>query len=111
VEQQDMTVTGAAKVLGVNRKTATVWLRRYRTKRGKERFRQERRGRRQGDRHRLTAAQERAVQKLICGRVPTEAGLSSYALWTRDAVAALIAERYGINLAVRTIEGAKFVRF
>jgi len=51
----------------------------------------------------MTAAQEREIRKIIRKKVPTEVGLQSYALWTRDAVAGLIAKRYGIHLAVRTM--------
>jgi len=101
VEQDGVTVTGAAKTVGVNRRTATMWLKRYRS--GKGGLTQQRRGRRAGEKRRMTASQEREIRRIICKKVPTEVGLPSYALWTRDAIAALIAQRYGIRLAVRTM--------
>lgn len=101
VEEDGVTVTGAAQAVGVNRRTATLWLTRYRS--GKGGLTQQRRGRRAGENRRMTAAQEREIRKIIRKKVPTEVGLQSYALWTRDAVAGLIAKRYGIHLAVRTM--------
>lgn len=50
----------------------------------------------------LSAAQEREVQRLIRDRTPDQLKMV-YALWTRQAVAQLIRDRYGIKLAVRTI--------
>ena len=60
-------------------------------------------GRPEGTGRTLTAEQEREVQRLIRDRTPDQLKMV-YALWTRQAVAELIRERYGITLAVRTIE-------
>jgi transposase len=50
---------------------------------------------------RLTAAQETRIRRLICRRTPDELGLP-FAPWSRGAVQALIEQRFGVRLAVRT---------
>lgn len=59
-------------------------------------------GRPAGSGRALTAEQERQVQRLIRDRTPDQLKLA-YALWTRQAVAELIRDRFGIELAVRTM--------
>lgn len=59
-------------------------------------------GRPVGSGRTLTAEQEREVQRLIRDRTPDQLKMV-YALWTRQAVAELIRDRYGIELAVRTM--------
>jgi transposase len=50
----------------------------------------------------LTAAQEAEVRELICKATPDAYGLP-FALWSRAAVASLVAQRCGVRLAVRTM--------
>ena len=50
----------------------------------------------------LTATQEAQIRRLICRGTPDAHGLP-FALWSRAAVAALIEQRYGVRLAVRTM--------
>jgi transposase len=50
----------------------------------------------------LTAVQEALIRKLICRSTPDAYGLP-FALWSRAAVAALIEQRCGVRLAVRTM--------
>ena len=50
----------------------------------------------------LDAAQEAEVQRLICRHTPDELDLP-FALWSRMAVRAVIWQRCGIALAVRTV--------
>ncbi len=59
-------------------------------------------GRPTGSGRTLSVEQEREVQRLIRDRTPDQLKMV-YALWTRQAVAELIRERYGIKLAVRTM--------
>lgn len=59
-------------------------------------------GRPTGSGRTLSVEQEREVQRLIRDRTPDQLKMV-YALWTRQAVAELIRERYGIELAVRTM--------
>src|SRR5436190_1728556 len=59
-------------------------------------------GRPSGTGRTLTAEQEREVQRLIRDRTPEQLKMV-YALWSRQAVAELIRDRYGIELPVRTM--------
>jgi transposase len=59
------------------------------------------RGRKPDEQKLLTTAQETEIKRLICRHMPDELGLD-FALWSREAVRALIRRRYGVRLAVRT---------
>ena len=59
-------------------------------------------GRPVGTGHLLTKAQQQETQRLINDKMPDQLKLP-YALWTRKAVWLLIAERFGVRLAVRTM--------
>ena len=59
-------------------------------------------GRQVGDKRLLSLEQEAAVRKLIADKTPDQLKMV-YALWTRQAVAELIRDRYGIELPVRTM--------
>ena len=59
-------------------------------------------GRQLGDKRLLSAEQEATVRKLIADKTPDQLKMV-YALWTRQAVAELIRERFGIELPVRTM--------
>jgi transposase len=58
-------------------------------------------GRKPDEQKLLTAAQEKEIKRLICRHMPDELGLD-FALWSREAVRALIRRQYGVRLAVRT---------
>jgi transposase len=60
------------------------------------------RGRKPGEQRLLDTAQEAEVQRLIRTHMPDELGLP-FALWGRAAVGALIRQRCGVVLAVRTV--------
>lgn len=59
-------------------------------------------GRKTGDGRLLTAEQEALILKLIADKTPDQLKMV-YALWTRQAVAELVLDRFGIKLAVRTM--------
>jgi transposase len=59
-------------------------------------------GRPVGSGHLLTQAQQEETQRLISDKMPDQLKLP-FALWTRKAVGQLIRERYGVELAVRTM--------
>lgn len=59
-------------------------------------------GRRVGEFRVLTAEQEREIQRLIRDKTPDQIKLP-YALWSRAAVAELIADRFGLRVPVRTM--------
>ena len=91
----------AAKALGVHKNTVSLWLKAWR-RGGDAALAAKRRGRRPGEQKRLSAAQERALQQLITDQCPDQLKLP-FALWTREAVRALIAARFGITLALTTV--------
>ncbi len=59
-------------------------------------------GRQVGEGRYLSAEQEQEIRELICSKTPDQLQMPD-ALWTRGAVAALITQRFGIRLAVRTM--------
>jgi transposase len=61
-----------------------------------------RRGPEPGTGRLVDAAQEAEIRALICRHMPDEVGLP-FALWSRAAVRALTAQRYGVRVAVRTM--------
>jgi len=50
----------------------------------------------------LTAAQEKEVQRLICDKRPEQMKMV-FALWTRETVRQLIRDKFGVELAVRSV--------
>jgi transposase len=95
------TQVAAARALGVHKNTVGLWLKAWR-ERGDAALKARRRGRRPGEQKRLSAAHEAAIQRLIRDRCPDQLKLP-FALWTRAAVRALIATRFGIELALTTV--------
>jgi transposase len=95
------TQVAAAQALGVHQNTVSLWLKAWRAA-GAGALKAKRRGRRPGEQKRLSAAQERTLRKLITDRCPDQLKLP-FALWTREAVRALIAARCGIALALTTV--------
>jgi transposase len=63
-----------------------------------------RRGRRAGEQAARTEPQQQEVIALVRGTTPDQLGLVEF-LWTREAVAALIARRSGMGLARTTVGG------
>lgn len=61
-----------------------------------------RRGRKPGEKRRLSSEQEQAVIKLLVDHTPEQLQLEC-CLWTRAAVRALILREYGVDLPVRTM--------
>lgn len=61
-----------------------------------------RRGRRPGSGRRLSRAQESRLRKLICDKTPDQYKMD-FALWSRQAVAQLVRDQFGIDLPVRTM--------
>jgi transposase len=59
-------------------------------------------GRPNGSGRRLTEAQEKEIKRAIADRCPDQLKLP-FALWTRNAVSMLIAQKHGIRLPIRTV--------
>jgi transposase len=98
-----MTQVEAARVFGVHPNAVNRWIKRYREG-GWDGLSERRRGRRVGEQAALSDRQQQEVITLVRETTPDELGLAGF-LWTREAVAELIAQRYGRWLA-RTTVGA-----
>lgn len=90
-----------ARMLGVSRQTISAWHREYRA-RGEEALQSRRRGRRQGEQLALSYAQQLWTIRTVTTRGPEQAGLR-YWLWTSQALAELVNNRFGIALSVTTV--------
>jgi transposase len=90
-------------VFGVHPNAVNRWIKRYREG-GWAGLSARRRGRRAGEQAALTELQQQEVVALVRETTPDQLGLPGF-LWTREAVAELIAHRYGVRLA-RTTMGA-----
>jgi transposase len=98
-----MTQAEAARVFGVHRNAVNRWIRRYREG-GFPGLAEQRRGRRRGEQPALSERQQQDLIALVRDSTPDQLGLAGF-LWTRDAVAALLAQRYGVWLARTTVGG------
>jgi transposase len=98
-----MTQAQAARVFRVHPNAVNRWIKRYREG-GWDGLSERRRGRRAGEQPALSEPQQQEVIALVRETAPDELGLPGF-LWTRDAVAELIAQRYGLWLARTTVGG------
>jgi transposase len=98
-----MTQAEAARVFGVHRNAVNRWIRRYREG-GWAGLAEQRRGRRPGEQPALSERQQQELIALVREGTPDRLGLAGF-LWTRDAVAELLAQRYGVWLARTTVGG------
>jgi len=94
-----MTHAEAAQVFGVARPTVTRWVTEYRQG-GAKALKAKRRGRPPASR--LAPHEAALVVRLILGRCPDQLRLPS-ALWTREAVQQLLADRCGLQVSVWTV--------
>ena len=98
-----MTQAEAARVFGVHPNAVNRWIRRYREG-GFPGLAEQRRGRRRGEQPALSERQQQELIALVRDSTPDQLGLAGF-LWTRDAVAELLAQRYGVWLARTTVGG------
>src|SRR5919202_1144107 len=91
----------AAEAVGVNRRFVGRWVRAA-EQGGEAALAGRRRGRRPGEQKALSAAQEEGLRSLIARGCPDQFGLS-FALWTRQAVRALIARETGVWLTLSVV--------
>src|SRR6266536_5998486 len=82
----------AARVFGVHPNAVNRWVKRYRQG-GFQALSERRRGRRAGEQAALSESQQQEVIALVRETTPDALGLAGF-LWTRDAVAELIARRH-----------------
>src|SRR6188472_1412696 len=91
----------AAATVGVNRRFVGQWVK-VAAQGGEAVLAGRRRGRRPGEQKALSAAQEEGLRYLIARGCPDQFGLS-FALWTRQAVRALIAREIGVWLSLSVV--------
>lgn len=91
--------TEVARLFGVTRQAIHAWINREQEA-GTQALRAKRRGRPVGGQ--LAARQEKVIARLITDHCPDQLKLPFY-LWTREAVGALIAQRFGVRLSVWTV--------
>lgn len=90
-----------AEAIGVNRRFVGEWVKAYETS-GEAALAGGQRGRRPGEQKALNPSQEAMIRRLVVGRCPDQLKLP-FALWTREAVGQLIAQRTGIKLSLTAI--------
>jgi transposase len=93
--------TAAAKTYGVSLRAVNKWVAIDKVG-GLRALKPKRRGRRLGQGGRLRVAQAQRIRSLIVGKMPDQLKLPFY-LWTRAAVASLIAREYGIAVSLVTV--------
>ena len=98
-----MTQAEAARVFRVHPNAVNRWIKRYRQG-GFPGLVAQRRGRRAGEQAALSEPQQQEVIALMRETTPDQLGLPEF-LWTREAVAELIARRYRVRLARTTMGG------
>lgn len=97
--EEGLSQSEAARLFGVSRQSVNAWVRRKRQG-GAAALRTGRRGR--PGRPRLGAKQAQQAVRLITDRCPDQLKLP-FALWTREAVRQLLAERFGLEVSVWTV--------
>lgn len=90
-----------AEAVGVNRRFVGEWAKAFEAS-GEAALAGGQRGRRAGEQKALNRRQEAMIRRLVVGRCPDQLKLP-FALWTREAVGQLIAQRTGIKLSLTAI--------
>lgn len=101
VEKEGMRVVDVAKSLGVRRQSVQEWLKLYREG-GDAALERGRKGPAPGFGQLLEPWQQGVIVRMITDNCPDQLKLP-FCLWTREAVAELIYNRFGINVAIRTV--------
>ena len=100
--QQGLSQAQAAEVVGVQRQTVNIWLKRYRAQ-GEDGVLDGRRVSPRRGKGLLTAEEAGKVQGWIADKTPDQLKLP-FALWTSRAVRDLIALRFGKTLGLSTVQ-------
>ena len=93
--------TVAAKTYGVSLRAVNKWVAIDKVG-GLRALKPKRRGRRLGQGGRLRVAHAQRIRSLIVGKLPDQLKLPFY-LWTRAAVASLMAREYGLTVSLTTV--------
>ena len=102
VEQGGSSRAEAARVVGVQRQTGNIWLKRYR-ERGEDGLLDGRRVSGRKGKGALTTEEGRQVRRWIADKTPDQLKLP-FALWTSRAVRELIERRLGKRLGLSTVQ-------
>ncbi len=102
VEQQGLSQGRAAQMVGVQRQTVNIWLKRYRQQ-GKDGVLDGRRVSPRRGKGALSAEEAGQVRAWIVERIPDQLGLP-FALWTSRAVRELIEQRLGKRLGPTAVQ-------
>jgi transposase len=100
--QQGLSQAEAAKVVGVQRQTVNIWLKRYRAQ-GEAGVLNGRRVSPRRGKGLLTTEEALQLRRWIADRTPDQLKLP-FALWTSRAVRDLIALRFGKTLGLSTVQ-------
>ena len=90
-----------AEIVGVHYSVACRWIKAW-LQGGEDAIKLGQRGRRPVEQRRLTVKQESVLKKLICDKNPDQMKLP-FALWSRKAIQSVIAQMWGVRIAIRTI--------
>jgi transposase len=90
-----------AQITGLTEKCVSKTLKKYAQK-GLEGLVPQKRGRRFGTQRILDQKQEEEIRKILEKRTPDQANLP-FPLWSRDNIAMLVEDKYGIKMPLRTI--------
>lgn len=100
LRRQGHSRTAIGEMLEAHRNTIGRWVAGHKAG-GVKALQIRKRGRKEGEKRRLSLPQEKAVQAMICEKTPDQLKLA-FALWTRRAVCELVEREYDIRLPVRT---------
>ena len=101
MKERGHTVKAVASAFGVGKSTVDKWWALYR-KGGLQALHPSKRGRKQGQKRRLSIEQESELCVLIAEKTPDQLKMT-FALWTRRAVVELIRKHYGLRMPIRTV--------
>ncbi len=101
VLRDGLTQTAAAALFGVSRASVNTWVGKMEEK-GADALKSGRRGLKPGDGASLAPLQCARIVTIIRGNCPNQLKFP-FALWTREAVQALVASEFGIDLAITTV--------
>jgi transposase len=100
-EELNLTWKEIARLVQVHLTTVLGWSKRYQQA-GEAGLKDRRQGRAKGEGRRLSPEQESRIQEVLLHDRPSQHGIER-ALWTREAVRALIARLCGVTLPIRTV--------
>ncbi len=101
VLSQGLTQTAAAALFGISRASVNTWMGKLKES-GADALKSGRRGAKAGDGASLAPLQCARIVTIMRGNCPNQLKFP-FALWTREAVQALIAREFGIRLAITTV--------